>query len=632
MPRGALAEIDDMLSVSEGAHVDYKIDEGPPPIPKGLETRAKAQLKILVDHYTEYEGSAGVDQERLYSNFKDFLRVSDAKKNPWRANHTLPIVYNAVRIVWGRLLDAILGSPLQATIEPLGMYYFGLDQTWEEIDFRARLAQSSYNTALDYGEQRKENLMASLDTLIFGRGYLKTGFMTNLVPDGIGGYDVKSEFPKGLRVSPFNLLKDPFCGWDISKAREIHEVLEFPMEAVRLMVKNGSIIKDAFKKISMMEGNATSNVYRQKIQGLDGQSVTKTGYYEFVETSFYWDPDGNGAYTPWTFLWDKESEELLACKENDYDHGRLPYIEGLIMPAPEMPNGIGLAEALHAIQRGSSNTLNHLLENIAAMNMRHLVLEDSLDELALSRSIPNQIIRAQNLDAHKIIQGQGMPRDVWEILNYWQGVSQETSSVTPISMAIKAASTATGTQTLQANAQANFDMVAAILSLSMWQPSHEHLFSNFQQFQDLTIYSKMPGMNIPVPISSDMIQGSFKVKAYDVRTYARKRQRAQDAMGLVSQMVQAQLPANFMWIVQKIFEDMELYEPDQAFKGEIWNPATAQKSYATGGVRGQNDPLQINPTQPGQDTSRLQITPYPGGSMPQDITGDAARNFYGGAQ
>lgn len=594
------------------------------PIPDNLKEKAENYLNnILVPTFEQYVANSQNQQEQLYSNFKDFLAVKERNLPHWRANFTAPVIFNSVRTIFGRIIDAIASAPKFASVKPFAMFYFNEDFSYDEKEFEARLAEAAFNTALDMGKQRYELLMMVLDSLIYGRAWSKNGFVCNLALDNNGSLAVESEYPKAYRISPFNIYKDPYNTYDLHKSRFIFEILEVPYEIVKLMIKERLIVREAFDFLTETP-QGTTNQIKLRINNQIGQYPTSndSGYYEFVQAHCYFDPDENGVYTPYSFLFDKDSKKLLACNEIEYKHTKFPYSCGSIIPVADLPFGLGLSQILHPIQAHASATINQLIENIAAMNMRHLILEDAIDEIALSKSIPNQIIRCQDLNAHKPLQGQGMPADTWRILDFWEGLKQETSAVTPISLAIKAASTAFGTQTLQQNAQANFDTYSYILSLTLLQDMYEQLFSNFQQFQDLDIVTYLDEKDGNVRITSDMIQGKFKITPYDMRNILRRRQRAQDSIALLAQMVQGQIPANYQWIIKNIFEDFELYDVDMAFKGNIWSPALAEQQ----GVPGQNYPAGGTQPVSEQPTTRLQIQNTPTGAPPADIT-NAARNL-----
>jgi hypothetical protein len=623
-------------------HQDFESREGdkPPAIPYGMEEAAQQRAAYLKARLEAYISGQGRDQERLYKSFKDFLSINDRIAYPWQSNILLPISYNAILAIWSRIMESILGAPKLAKVTPWAMAQGAWMPDYEELEFQARLADGLFNASLEQADTRADWTAGSLDSLIFGRNWSKCGWMTKGRPDGFGGMDVISEFPKGVRVSPWNVYKDPYCGRDVQRARDIHEILELTYEDILALSRSNMFIPDAIQHVTEAQ-SGTGLQYRQRANDLrfNYSGDCNTGYYEIVESWHYWDPDGNGVPTLWVTWWDWQTGEVLGCRECPFEHGEIPYHLGVPTIIPDQSFGISVAEALHAIQTYSSATVNQLAENLAAMNMRHIVLEGALDEVALQRSIPNGIIHAQDINAHKPLMGQAMPPDVWRFLDFWEDQKQQTSGVTPLTMAMRAASTAYGTSTVQANAQQLFDRVTSVLTTTWLRGELRQSFANLQQFQDIPLMVKVEGLDGAsgmVPVDRHSIAGNFQVEPFDLRLYGRKVQRAQTAQALLAQMVQVQLPANYQWIVSKIFEDLELYDVDEAFKGQIWNPIAEQAKAAAQanappmqpmgggepkGVAGQWTPNEVQPPQVSPDASRVQIRPMPGGAMPVSLQG-----------
>jgi len=289
-----------------------------------------------------------------------------------------------------------------------------------------------------------------------------------------------------------------------------------------------------------------------------------------------------------------------------------------------------------------SSTINQIQENMAGQNIRHLILEGAgVDELALSKSIPNQIIRTRDMSAWKEIQAKGMPSDFYQMLAYWSGLRQETSGVTPITMAMKAASTATGTSAMQANSQMMFDLTALVASLTWTAPMMRQLFSLTQQFMDMSVLINIPEKDLSqyqIPVSRHQIQGVFHVEPFDLRAYGRKLQRAQQAQAILAQAVQLKMPGNYEWLFEQIFTDLELYEPDQFFKGKMWSPmqeeakaraaASAPPQQPIGGppevppgIPGQPNANDVQGALPAPDSQRVALRMGPAGTMPENLQG-----------
>ena len=625
--------------------LNWEYGEPPPAVPHGLEEKAKAYvLNELKPRFDDYSSSQSQDQNRLLKSFKDFLMLPETRAKPGASPYRflMPTVYNAVRMTWARVLDGLLGAPKLASISPFGMIESGFLMDYEELEFRARLAESAFNALLDLGNARMGLALSSLDGLVYGRAWGKAGWKMEGQADGFGGLTVHKEYPVAIRVSGFNAFKDPHCGMDLSHSRFVFEVLESSYEESLALEKAGLWVRDAAKKFEDLQ-NASSNTYLQQARQLRKQDTTTarpSGMFEAVEAHSYWDPDGNGQPTKWVHWFVLQSGELLGCRELPFDHGEFPYTLGTTMPAPDMAFGIGLPEALHGITQASSSTVNQLSANIASMNLRHIILRGAIDRVALSKSVPNGIIETEDMSAWKPVQGQAMPADVWQFLNFWEGLQQQTSGVTPLTMAMRAASTAYGTSAVQANQQTNMDLVTTVLSLTYFGPILRQLFANTQQFLDLSVIVDVHGDGGKklgkAPVSREDIQGNFKVEPFDMRLFGKKLQRAQASQALLSQLVQLQLPANYQWIVQQIFEDLELGDADQAFKGNIYNPllmqAMARQAGAAGpqmqmgggaptGAPGQWYPNSVEPVSPDMDASRPQIRPFPGGGQPASLEG-----------
>lgn len=614
----------------------------PPAVPRELQNSAQHKVEELSSQLNAWMSGKDAQQRRLLQGLKDFLMVNDRKVYPWNSNFLMPTVYNAVRATFARFFSSILGSPKLAEIKPYGMVQTGFAGDYEELVFRARLADSAFNAALDLGRTRRDIAIGGLDSLIFGVNWCKTGWITQGRPDGYGGMDVESEWPKGIRVSPFNVYEDPYCGMNLSKARAIHEILELTEEELRSLARSNQFIPQAWTKCQeVLEG--TTNAYRRRANDLRKVTtgVTASGYYEVVESHCYWDHDGDGTPTPWVFWWDLASRNLLGCRENPFKHGQFPYQRGVPLWVPEMGGGIGLSEALHPQMQAHSSAVNQIQENLAAQNIRHLILAGQVDRVALSKSIPNGIIECEDINAYKPLQAEGMPPDTWNFLSFWAGLAQETSGVTPLTMAMKAASTAYGTSAVQSNAQENFDSITSILSVTWLDPMFEQLFSITQQFLDLGVLVNMPVKGFEhnvIPVSRKDIQGKFHVEPCDLRLFGRKMQRAQQAQSMLSQLVQLKLPGNYEWLTEQIFGDMELYDSDEFFKGKIWNPMTeeakaaamakqapmqplGQQPATAPGYPGQPNANDVRAVQPDPGSQRLALRPGPGGAMPQDLQG-----------
>ncbi|MEM3508611.1 MAG: hypothetical protein QXJ06_00560 [Candidatus Aenigmatarchaeota archaeon] len=609
----------DVLDKILAESVNIEVIDNNNAIPNEIEKKAKEFTKnVLMKRFNDYRDRSKEDHEKMLKCLKDFKRFAETKEIPFISNHILPIIYNSVKMLWGRLLDGVLNANKLAIIEPISMLPIETIEEFNEYEMKAKLAEKAYNNVLELGDQKLEFSLFLLDLLIFGRGWLKTGYIKEFSFNETGFY-LEKEYPKAIRVSPFKVFIDPLANGDVEKARDIHQVILVNKEEIERMIDCGMIVKNSFEILKDQEKNYYNNQIEYEIDRLsfNANKSNLDGYYELVETTAYFDPDNNNKSNLYTFLWVKNTGDLLGVKRNTYKHNKKPYILAKLIPVPEMPFGIGLAESLHSIQKSASNTLNQLLENLASVNIRHLVLRGQVDEIALSRSIPNGIIRCDSLDAYKPITGTPLPYDMWRILDYWTVITQETSNITPIINATKAASTATGTSILNANAQLQFDMINALINNFAFTPCHRQLFSNFQENVEMAIIVELEDKSL-IPITRDIIQGKFFVKSASLDTLMKRRQRALDTIPLIAQMVQAKVNADYAYLLKKLFEDLNLYEPERIFPQE-GNPTTPSPMPLEG-IQGQNYPMEPKVVMPEMDNiNRPQIIRAPSGELPTDL-------------
>ena len=568
-----MPEADSTLPIDLGGYVEEQFV--PTPVPPGLMDWAQKRSKELHQVFQNMRSASLGDHFRLLKCYKDFINYVDEQNIPYDYKFLIPMVYNHIRITFARLLDSARAQENLCKVRPFGGLYMperGLN--YVEAETRALLGEAATNASLNMGGIHLDLCAPYLDAAIFGRVITRSGWAAKYRWDEAMGRTLSKEYNKTTRVTPYNFYMDPYAT-DEQKARWTAELLEWTEEDVRELMAARVILPDCLSRglIKPQSGGGAGmyNVTQQLARELRhrGDMVgADAGYYHGVEMWSFEDPYGRGLPSLFCWFLDADTGNLLGCHENPYKHGERPYEVGWPMPVPDQPYGIGLSEMLHPLMHLQSSTLMHIYENFAGQNIRHLVVPGYVDEAALAMSRANGIIHATNTEAWKPVQSQAMHPESWNFLSYFDGKGQETSGVTDVVSAVRAASTAYASDMLKGQAQINFNVFIDCLKLSWLDKVMRHHFSNAQQFLDQDIFGTVDlgnGQKARVPISGPDFEGEFIVDAYDLRSAAMRAQQAQQIGTITAQAMQAQLPLNYFWLLEQMYKLLGLPEPHMAF-------------------------------------------------------------------
>jgi hypothetical protein len=577
-------------------------------------------------------------RQRLFKSYSAYQNkpVSD---RPWLSKENIPHVYNTIRQTYARVLGAWEMADNHIVVRPAGFEPYQ-PQVNQDAEVKALLLQNVSEMNYKLGENQKAVSDAILDTLIAGWGILKSGYRVVKEKTMVGelpAYVPKQEFAELVRVSPFNFMIDPGAT-TVHNARWTFEILEVSREMAAMEIAKGRWRPDAMDKIQWLSGANIPVEMKERLKytrmGRKGTGDLY-GYGTVIEAWSWEDPLGHGVPNLWAFWFDEMTGEILGAQENYYTHGERPYSIGVSTPAPDSVYGIGMAEMLFPIWEKASTVLAQIEENIAAQNLRHLVRRSGgVDEEALRKSIPNGIIFTEEMDAWRPIQATPIPNDFWQMLSFYDGKVQETSAVTPIVMAMRAASTAYATSVLQGQSDAAFDITISNICRTLLTPAFRQFVKNIQQFMDLPIQVPVhfgSAVSPPVQVSPNDIEGDFYVEAATVRSEQSMKAQAAAMGSLLNQMLQLGVPANYPWLIIQIYQRLGLPEAHKAFEGELFapqgnaGPAPPPGEPAT--QPGQNAPAQegglMAPQQMGAPPqgARLAMTRGVMGNLPQDVSG-----------
>lgn len=594
---------------------------------------AKRRALHLKQIYDSAQGTYSSIHQRLYKAYMAYQNAG-TESTPWSSQEKIPIIYNAVRQTYARVLNAWETADVHVRVRPSG---FSIEDP-EELELKSLLLQNVAEMNYRLGENQKAVAEAVLDALIAGWGILKSGHRTLFEKRIVGDTPNKipiQEYAELVRVSPFNLLVDPGAT-SIQNARWTFEVLEISRETAKIEAVKGRWRPDAEEKISWLTSKRASDLRKEtlKIRRMGQSGIADVYGYGLVVEAWSWeDPDGDGVPTLWVFWFDEQTGELLGYEENYFQHGERPYAVGTATPVPDSIFGIGLAESLYSLWEKASTTLAQIEENISSQNIRHFVERMAgIDMEAFQKSIANGIIPCDNINGIKSVSGPPLPSDHWGIMSLYDSKVQETSLVTPIVMGMKAASTAYGTSVLQGQSDAAFDITISNLTRTLMTPAMRQFVKNIQQFMAMPVVTPVnfgSAQAPPAPISPDNIQGDFYIEAANVRSEASMKAQAQAMGALLNQMLQLGIPANYPWLIVQIYQRLGLPEAHKAFEGMLFTPQRSQEN--PGGLPGQNEPIIEGGLEtPGNSapisgepmgTPRLAMSKNTMGAMPADLSG-----------
>lgn len=594
------------------------------------------EFRDLQDQYTRAEAFWASDRKKLRVLYQDYVSWHDKNTYAYRSNLFIPKIYTAIRQVVARETDTVLSVPHLAVIEPLAI---GPTQpqmlTVEE--HRALMCTSLMKMLLDLGAfPRTYCTQLALDAAIFGRAIAKLGWHRETVAEG-GSERVKAEYPAVLRVSPFRFLIDPVTD-SVESARFVFEDLVMAKEMVQRYVRSGIFDEQVASELDYGPSPGKDSDERQLARASRNEGTYDggdSGYAVVVEAWAYLDPDQNGNASLHRVFWDKQSLKCLGVQESPFKHGRIPYCVGVPFPVPESPYGLGVAEVLHYLQKEYNLFRAMAVENsLAAANVFFLLNRVAgIDEDALCMSRPNRIVKGNFItdDHFRQFQAKSNLPEIAAHLGYLDGDIQAAGGVTPITLAQKAANTAFATQTLQQNAQVNFDIFDSMLCMTMLQPALEQLWSNTQQFLSNPVLMRVAAGD-PVVVDKQMIQGDFRVTAGNTRAAGRRFQMAQALTTTLAMGAQAGVMGDYGRALQRVLDWYGVENPESYFPSMLTVPGQQQAlmpgggegalPQEVGGVRGQPSSNEVGEqggmeSFMGQGSGRV----GPGGEMPAALSG-----------
>ena len=617
---------------------DFTEVQRPEPVPPDLRDWAEKRSVELWDTFKYVRDSNLSDHYRLLKAYKDFITYTDPNMIDYDTKFKVPMIYNHVRITFARWLDAARSVSKLCKVRPAaGIFLPQYGMNFADAEFRSKLGEAATNASLEMGQAMLRMLGPAMDCLIMGRVITKTGWAVKYRRDPMTNRTIDSEFAAIIRVTPFNYYQDPYA-LDEQSARWTYELLEQTEEDIRECMAARIYLDDCLDEQNprirpQVGGSGTYNALRQQTRQFRNmyEMGGPTGYYHNVESWTYEDPRQTGLPSLWCFFFDADTGKLLGCHENPFPHGERPYEVGWMLPVPDQPFGIGLAEALHPLNEMQNSTLQHVHDNFAGQNVRHLIMDGSiLDEVALKRSVPNGIVRTTNMEAWKIIQGQAMHPESWQFLSFFDGKAQETSGVTDVVSAVRAAATAYASDLLRSQSQINFNVFLDCMKLSWMDKVMRHTFANAQAFMDMDVLGSVDigsGQTMRLPIRRHDFQGRYIVEAEDLRSMAKRQQMAQQIGTITAQAMQAQIPLNYYYLLKQNYQLLDLPEPEQAFN-------TGQPMQQPGmpmppqGVAGQSDPNSMvaanqAPSSSTSDSDAVRLAMRTGimGEAPADLSG-----------
>lgn len=584
--------------------------------------------------YNEYKSAWRSYHDRLWKCYEDFSFVSGRRVSKLFSNLQLPTIYTDVRLLEGRITDAILATNPLIHVRPEGQLAPEDMGDIAAMEIRAGILKDVLNNLHDNNGGRLTDMLCILDGLIFGPMVAKTGWEVDFDSDGIG-YRVRREYPISLRIAPYAFMLDPRSR-DVQESVRTYETITISKDDLAARVKQGKFDAQAAAAVSFQASTLTvAAEFRQKMHALRGtqDALAYNASTDIIECMMRIDPDGNGQATMHTIWFDPMSGRLLGFRPCTAIGGdKRPIVLGYLFPATgDNPLGIGVVEVLRGMARAKSSLANQALDNASvSANARTLVNNNAfVNESELKNSTPGGLIHADDITPGGvgIFQAKAVTNELLALSGYLDSEMQSASSITDIAMAMKAPSTAYATGLISAQSQANFDILATFARESFFTPMYNQLLTLTQKFLDMQVPAKVDVMGSPEPIWVDRraLQGNFRAECNDLRVAGKRKADAQILMNMFSLMTQSGAQFDLSDWVRYILSKNDT--PQSDIDRLVPSGVSIVPQQATGGVQGQPNPNEYGMPEFNPDASRMQIRPGPGGDVPQ---GNAMPALMGG--
>ncbi len=577
----------------------------------------------VVTAFRSYESAWRSDQEKLFACYEDFTSVSKRRVSKLFSNLLLPTIYTDVRLLEGRIGDAILATNPLIDVMAEGQIQPDEMGDVSAMEHAAGVLKQVLNDLYDSNGGRLQALVNILDGLIFGRMIAKTGWEVLYREDG-NGYTVSREYPIGVRVSPFNFMLDPRAR-NVQESIRTFETIPTTQYDAHLRAEQGFWDPSTTKGMAFNVPSLTSaaEFQRRMMEIRKAEDVVYAhGVTDAVECIQRLDPDGNGQATMHYIWFDPRTGKLLGIRPCTVMGGdQRPLVVGYLFPATsDQPYGIGVVEVLRGMARAKSSLANQALDNAkVSANARTLVnVNAEVNEAELSNSVPGGKIHAADITPSGIgvFQAKPVTNEILALAGYLDGEMQAASSVTDIAMAMKAPSTAYATGLVSAQSQANFDIMAVFARESFFNDLFDQLRQHTQRFLDMRVPATIDagGMPAAIWVNREALQGNFRARCSDLRIAGKRKADAQVLMSLLSIVAQTGAPVDLAESIKYI---LSLNDVPQNIIDKVLPPGRQViPAQAQGGVPGQPNPTQAGPPPLDPNASRLQIRPGPGGDVP----------------
>ena len=580
--------------------------------------------KVKGDIFTafkQYESAHSEDYERLWRCWEDFNSITKRQVSRLFSNVQLPVIQEIIRILEARIVDAVMASNPLILVEPIAQIAPGAMGDYETMEQAADILQQTLNGLFDAGGGRQQAMLKILDGLIYGRMISKTGW-EQVYREDAEGYYPDHEYPVSYRISPFYFMCDPRCR-DVQDAVRSFQVIPHTQHDKDLRVGAGFYDKKNADLLDFSRPPVTlgSQYQQRQMESRKQQdTITQTGIADVVECLQRLDPDGNGQATMYFVWFDPSTGNILGARPCTSQGGKRPLIVGYLFPATgDMLYGPSVTEHLHGLARAKSTLLNQYLDNVKLAQARYLVNQNAgINEPELKQVIPGGLIHgAQDISENAVrpFQAQSIGPEILNAMGFINGEIQQASSVTDISQAMKAPSTAFATGLISAQSQSNFDIFATFARESFFNKEFTQLLNLVQRFLDLQVPATIDvaGTQATVWVNRHNLQGRFMAKCSDLRLAGKRQATSQVLTSLLAVLMQT--GADVRKVVETILQLNDVQDADQFFPQGSPIQALAAQAGPTG-VQGQPNPNDAMPVMQDPNASRLQMKPGPGGDMP----------------
>ncbi len=625
------------------------------PFPEGLsETYINELGSKLLYTLRQYEAAHVEDRARLEKCYKEYSFISDRKTSKLYSNVSFPYTVTRIRSLHARMVDGMLSlDPLirvEADVQgdPGLITQQGLDMTL----FQAQALEQIASRQFKLGTPKKDTMACGLDAITFGRciaelGWSSVGDEANGVPEREG---VCSP-----RISPALFMADP-------RARTVQEaivtlkIIPTHRALADQMVRSGRWEKDVADEIVADLGynwtTEASSLFQRLRETRKMYDATPVGWTDTVEAMLRLDPLNTGTARFWRVWFLPTTGKVLGMRPSSYKGGeRRPIVVGCIWPIPDSLYGMSMVELLYPTSHLKNAVMNLWLDNAKwAANIRFLLNKAArIEEGELKMSVPGGFIHGYDITESGIrpFQATSVAPDLLNFQGRLDHDEMEASAVSPITLGMRAASTATGTSAVQNESYSNIDILSEYWKVTFLDELAQGYVDLIQQYQD-----EGESVHISTPDGGDFrsmatrndLGGRFIATFSAMQEAGQRKSIAQLLMTLSAVMVQGgAVPVTDM--AKLIMQYSGLPGDDLARITSVLDRAAAAQAAALqaaaqgggsagpgappgaptppspGGYQGQPTPNQPGVPAPSFGLSRPQIRPGPGGDYPADIPG-----------